>query len=84
LDEITWLVPEISKGKRVKVNSSSNADHFQIFSEDRGAAQGGPIVRSPKRLKFLAKTLTAGGIKINIGSDSSSPWLENSNALFGR
>ena len=47
----------------VKANSSSNADDFQILSEDRGAAYAGSIVRSPKRLQFLAKILAVGSIE---------------------
>src|SRR4029077_9747310 len=43
--------------KRLKLNSRSNADHFQIFSENRGAAHAGSIMRSPKYLEFLAKIL---------------------------
>jgi hypothetical protein len=61
LDEVTWLVHK-TRYKKVKVNSSSNADHFQIFSEDSGAARASSIVRTPKCLEFPAKTLAALGI----------------------
>ena len=43
--------------------SRSNADHFQIFSEDRGAVHPRPIVSRPERVEFPAKTLTAGDVK---------------------
>ena len=36
-----------------------NADHFQIFSEDRGAASPRPIMRRSESFKFLTKTLRA-------------------------
>jgi len=47
----------------MKVHSSSNADHFQVFSKDRGAAHAGSIVGSPKRFEFPAKILAIGGIE---------------------
>src|SRR5688500_18916855 len=35
--------------------SRSNANHFQIFTENRGATHCRPIVRRPERFEFLAE-----------------------------
>ena len=43
--------------------SRSNADHFQILSEDRGAVHPRSIVRRPERFEFPAKMLTAVDVK---------------------
>src|SRR5678816_943347 len=39
--------------------SRSNANDFQIFSEDRGAFRPRSIVRTPERFEFMTKSLTA-------------------------
>src|SRR4029077_17774040 len=49
--------------KRLKPNSRSNADHFQIFSENRGTAHAGAILRRPNDTRFPRKLLTIGGIE---------------------
>jgi hypothetical protein len=49
--------------RRLKLNSRSHADHFQIFSEDSSAARDGSIVSSPQRFKFPSKVLTAPGLE---------------------
>src|SRR5438874_12939102 len=41
-------------GKQVKVSSTANANHFQIFGEDRGATSPRSIVRSPQRVELPA------------------------------
>src|SRR5580765_2634656 len=43
--------------------SRSNADHFQIFSEDRRAVPPRPIVSRPERFEFMTQSRTTVGVQ---------------------